>query len=120
MAKRSEQARRVLEVLNARQADAGTGKWFDHILDALPAGSELDPDTLLALESHLRGGYGSEYLKIGSDFAEHLRFWKTLAGRFPENPKLGAIYADTLLIGGHIPEAMDEFLRAFEREPTLL
>jgi hypothetical protein len=117
MAKLADQ---VLEILNHRARYPDVGAWLDRILELLPPGSELDPETLRTLTSSLRGGYGFEYTKIGADLAEHLRFWKTLADRFPGSPKLRGNYADTLLIGGSIPEAMDEFLRAFEQAPTLL
>lgn len=120
MPRQSDQTKQVLEILNARAAYPDIGAWFDRILGAMPSGSELSPETLRALESHLRGGFGTEYLKIGNDSVEHLRFWKTLAEEFLDVPKLRAIYADTLLLGGRISEAMPEFLAAFAKQPTLL
>ncbi len=116
----TQQAQQVLDILNARGSFPNARVWFDGLLDLLPKCQEFEEDTLVALESHLRGGYGSEYLKIGDDLREHLRFWKTLAERFPEKPKALGNYADTLLLAGHIPEAMDAFLAAFEKNPVLV
>jgi hypothetical protein len=120
VARYSAQAKQVLDVLNSRQSFAAAGPWLGRVLELLPAGSQLQDDTLQALVSHLRGGYGDEYVKIGADLAAHLRFWQTLAARFPDRPRLAGIFADTLLIGGRIPEALDRFLEAFEADPTLL
>jgi tetratricopeptide (TPR) repeat protein len=120
MSARTPQVRQVLDVLNARQRYPDAHAWFEGLLALLPKGQELEEETERALESHLRGGYGAEYVKIGDDLREHLRFWKTLAERFPEKPKMLANYADTLLLAGQIPEAMDTFLAAFQKDPVLV
>ena len=106
--------------MNSRKRYPDAQAWFEALLALLPNGQDLEEETLHALESHLRGGYAEEYLKIGDDLPEHLRFWKTLAERFPTKPKALGNYADTLLLAGKVPEAADTFLAAFQKDPALI
>jgi len=82
--------------------------------------ARIEKDTQSALERELRGCYGAEYLKIGDDWPDHVRFWKAMAERFTDDLKVQAIYADTLLLGGSNEEAMDAFLAVFDRDPLLV
>lgn len=120
MARLSEQAARVKEVLLARDGYATTREWLDRVLSLLPAGAGLEQDTLGWLEQELIGGYGWEYTKVLEEYDEHTRFWRTMAERFPERPKLRGTLADTLLRAGRRDEALDQFVEAFRQEPTLV
>jgi hypothetical protein len=120
MSDRSEQWKRLKPILSNRQNFAGTAEWFEAILTLLLAGTRLEEDTQSALERTLRGCYGEEYLKIGDDLPDHLRFWKAMAEEFTGNSKVQAIYADTLLLGGRHEEAMDAFLAVFDRDPLMV
>jgi tetratricopeptide (TPR) repeat protein len=54
-----------------------------------------------------------------ADDAVRLRFWRQLAGRFPDHAYVLACHGDALLYAGREREAMDAFLAAFDMAPTL-
>ena len=80
----------------------------------------MEPDTLAVLEWQLRGPFGDEYVAIGGEYDAHSAFWKALADRHPETPKLLGLHGDTLLLAGKMQEAMELFLEAFSRDSQLV
>lgn len=120
MTRLSDQARRVQDVLEKRNAYTSTQDWLESVLGAFLTDEPLHDDSLSILEQQLRGGYGWEYTKIQDEYDEHISFWRRLVQRFPKNPKLLGILADTLLLAGRKDEALDLFLDAFHQEPTLV
>jgi len=121
------QSKRIRELLAAHLALPLGERWPQHVppgalaalLADLPQGQPLQDETLELLEGWLRPG-GSEYCAIGEDWDAHAQFWRTLAQRFPDQPRLLGNYADTLLMMGQIDQALEAFLTAFERDHSLI
>jgi hypothetical protein len=114
------QARRVESALKQRGTYADTQAWLDAVVASIGDDARLEDDSLAWLQQELRGHYGDEYLKIGEDYDAHIAFWRTLAERFPGQPKLRGLYADTLLISGRDQSlALSEFMKAVAADPTL-
>src|SRR5690606_3520016 len=55
-----------------------------------------------------------------ADDAVRVRFWQTLAERFPDHAYILACLGDALLYAGHDADAMSAFLAAFEIAPALV
>jgi tetratricopeptide (TPR) repeat protein len=120
MKKGSAQAQKLRQRIDARKEYPNTQAWLDSLLEVLSGEQRLMNDSLALLEQELRGGYGWEYTRIQDEYAEHISFWQTLSQRFPDQPKLLGIYADTLLLAGHTEQALEAFLLAFAADPTLV
>jgi hypothetical protein len=116
----SEQSRRVEKVLKERNTYRDTKAWLAAMAAAVANDPGIEEDTLSWLQQELRGHYGEEYLKIRDDYDPHVHFWQLLADRFPQQPKLRALFADTLLITGRDRDlALSQFLQAVAADPRL-
>ena len=120
MAKLSRQAQMAKDVLDKRNLYSSTQDWLESLLALFHAEETMQDDSLDLVEQELRGGYGWEYTKIQDEYNEHISFWRRLAQRFPEKPKLKGILADTLLLAGRKDEALDLSLEAFRLDPILV
>ncbi|MCX5557530.1 hypothetical protein [Streptomyces sp. NBC_00038] len=108
----------VRRALRDRRSDEPTRLWLSRLLNTLsrvPSPSLVDD-----LADTLRGGLGDEHRHLEDDPDAHLAFWRDVSARYPEVPRLRALYADTLLLTGHKEAALDEFLAAFAADPRLL
>jgi hypothetical protein len=110
----------VTAVLRSRSPDDGVNAVLHRLASALPADTPPDDRTIDILAGALRGGLGDEAEHVAEDPQAHVEFWRTLADRFPQVPRLRGIYADTLLLVGRPDEARTEFLAAFAVDPTVL
>jgi tetratricopeptide (TPR) repeat protein len=118
MARLSDQARSLKQVIDERSQYSNTREWLEKLLAVLRGDPRLRDDSLSFLEHELRGGYGWEYTKIQEEYEEHITFWRSLAQQFNDQPRLLGILADTLLLAGHRDEALDQFLEAFRQDPN--
>jgi hypothetical protein len=115
----SDQARRVDELLYRHSLFDSPGRFADALLAALPAGEPPAPEVLARVARGLRDDHvdGAGFDEAGAEAA--VRFWQTLAGRFPADAYVAACHADALLAAGRADEATGRFLDAFERDPSL-
>jgi hypothetical protein len=116
----SEQSRRVQQVLKDRRNYRDTQAWLEAVAAAFASDARIEDDTLGWLQQELRGHYGEEYLKVRDEFDPHVWFWQTMAERFPHQPLLRALFADTLLITGRDRNlALGQFMNAVAADPRL-
>ncbi len=120
MARLSDQARALKQVIEQRNQFVNTQVLLEKLLQVLRGWDRLMEDSLSLLEHELRGGYGWEYTKIQNEYEEHIAFWRSMAQHFSDQPKLLGILADTLLLAGRRDEALDLFLQTFQKDPTLV
>lgn len=113
-----------MRIIMRRDELADDGRFLDALMAEL--GGEAEPSgaveerTLEILAAHLRGPSGDELDRIGPELAtRHIRFWSWLDAR-TGSPVARACLADLLLVAGERDRALDLFLDALERDPTLI
>jgi hypothetical protein len=122
-----EQERRVMRIIMRRDELADDGRFLDAVMSELggQSGPSEPPEpveerTIEILAAHLRGACGDELDRIGPHVAApHIRFWSWLDER-TGSPVARACLADLLLVAGERDRALDLFLDALERDPTLV
>jgi hypothetical protein len=114
-----EQGRRVDDLLYRQSLFDSAEQFADALLAALASGPPPPPSVLARVGAALRGAHvgGAGFDQDAAEAA--VRFWRELAGRFPDDAYVAACHADALLAAGDPLAAMARFLDAFEREPGL-
>ena len=106
-----------------RKAVAGMSRydraedWLSSIIDAFGTDERVADRTLENLRHWVFGLDGSEYVRVGDEWDVYLDFWRRMTERFPAQPRLRRLHAETLLMMDRISESMEEFLSALEADP---
>jgi hypothetical protein len=121
-----EQERRVMRIIMRRDELGDDGRFLDALRGELGESEASEPAdpveerTIEILAAHLRGPCGDELDRIEPHLAPpHIRFWSWLDRR-TGSAVARACLADLFLVAGQRDRALDLFLDALDRDPTLV
>lgn len=115
----TSQERRVEDMLFKRSLYDSPEAFLEDLLAQLPPDEPLEDAALARIVRALRGPRGDAADEIDEAHEAKLRFWHTLAERFPDHPYAVACHGHALLVAEERSAAVQRFLGAFALDPSL-
>ncbi len=116
----SEQTHRIEKIFAERGRYPNTSAFLQGILDELPASGPIENTTIARICHELQHHHSPDAPTQEQDLITLVSFWRTMVGRFENQPGLLGCYGDALLANGQVNVALEQFFAAAKIDPTFI
>ncbi|MGL5829325.1 MAG: hypothetical protein ACRC0L_07125 [Angustibacter sp.] len=108
------------EIIDALNSGEELKRKIERLIDLSRQMTKMDADTLRAIDSRLKGTYGSEYAHSQGEYGSLIELYQILNEKDPHSYEVLLSLADLLLLDGQHSFSFDLFNQAFRHDPLLL